>query len=143
MSTTTMTRAEREEFLAGLHVGVLSVARAGRAPLTVPIWYAYTPGEDVWVWTEHGTVKEKLIREAGQFSLVAQQEELPYKYVGVEGPATFVECPSLADVRPMVERYLPADAVDPYLEQMFDDRALIIRMQPQHWLSGDYAKAGF
>jgi nitroimidazol reductase NimA-like FMN-containing flavoprotein (pyridoxamine 5'-phosphate oxidase superfamily) len=39
--STTMTPAEREAFLAGLHVGVISLVDAGRGPLTVPIWYAY------------------------------------------------------------------------------------------------------
>ena len=35
-----MGRAESEEFLAGLHVGVLGVALPdGRGPLTVPVWY--------------------------------------------------------------------------------------------------------
>ena len=44
----TMSRAEREEFLAGLHVGVLSVASPdGRGPLTVPVWYTYQPGGTV------------------------------------------------------------------------------------------------
>jgi nitroimidazol reductase NimA-like FMN-containing flavoprotein (pyridoxamine 5'-phosphate oxidase superfamily) len=42
----TMSRSQREEFLAGAHVGVLSVAdiEPGRGPITVPIWYAYSPG---------------------------------------------------------------------------------------------------
>ena len=39
-----MTAAEREAFLADLHVGVLSIAREGRAPLSAPIWYDYEPG---------------------------------------------------------------------------------------------------
>jgi len=35
----TMSVAEREEFLAGVHVGVLSVAEGeGRAPLAAPVW---------------------------------------------------------------------------------------------------------
>jgi hypothetical protein len=38
-----MTRAEREAYLADLHVGVISIERAGSAPLTVPIWYDYDP----------------------------------------------------------------------------------------------------
>ena len=40
-----MTRQEREAFLAEVHVGILSVADEGRGPLTVPIWYAYDPGD--------------------------------------------------------------------------------------------------
>jgi nitroimidazol reductase NimA-like FMN-containing flavoprotein (pyridoxamine 5'-phosphate oxidase superfamily) len=40
-----MSAAEREEFLAGVHVGVLSAAigTAGRT-LAVPVWYGYQPG---------------------------------------------------------------------------------------------------
>ena len=38
----TMSRDERERFLAGVHVGVLSVASPdGGGPLAVPVWYAY------------------------------------------------------------------------------------------------------
>lgn len=43
---------EREEFLAEPHVASLSVAvDQGRGPLTVPIWYRYTPGGEAWVLT--------------------------------------------------------------------------------------------
>ena len=40
-----MSAAEREEFLAGVHVGVLSAAagQEGRT-LAVPVWYRYQPG---------------------------------------------------------------------------------------------------
>ena len=36
---------EREEFLAGVHIGVLSAAAgtAGRT-LAIPVWYSYQPG---------------------------------------------------------------------------------------------------
>jgi len=41
-----MSAAEREEFLAGVHVGVLSAAvGAARRTLAVPVWYSYpSPG---------------------------------------------------------------------------------------------------
>lgn len=42
----------RQEFLAEPHVAALAVdAGAGRAPLTVPIWYQYAPGGDLWILT--------------------------------------------------------------------------------------------
>ena len=44
-----MTKAEREEFLAGLHVGIISIAEPGRGPLAVPIWYGYEPGGELWI----------------------------------------------------------------------------------------------
>ena len=45
MSGISLSRKEREEFLAETHVGVFSVAEdGGRAPLSIPVWYRYEPG---------------------------------------------------------------------------------------------------
>ena len=45
MGELSMSRKEREEFLAETHVGILSVTEeGGRAPLSIPIWYRYEPG---------------------------------------------------------------------------------------------------
>jgi nitroimidazol reductase NimA-like FMN-containing flavoprotein (pyridoxamine 5'-phosphate oxidase superfamily) len=52
-----MTRTEREEFLADVHVGVLSVEDPGRGPLTVPVWYADAPGATVDVITGTDSAK--------------------------------------------------------------------------------------
>ena len=41
----TMTVAEREAFLADVHVGVLAVDEPGRGPHALPIWYLYEDGE--------------------------------------------------------------------------------------------------
>jgi nitroimidazol reductase NimA-like FMN-containing flavoprotein (pyridoxamine 5'-phosphate oxidase superfamily) len=67
--TLTMTTAEREEFLAGLHVAVLGVDEPGRGPLIIPVWYSYAPGETVNVVTGGQSVKAQLLRAAGRFSL--------------------------------------------------------------------------
>jgi general stress protein 26 len=84
--TLTMSATEREAFLAGLHVGVLSVAdEAGRAPLAIPVWYLYEPGGDIAFITGRDSPKMDLVRKASRVSLVAQDEELPYRYVSVEG----------------------------------------------------------
>ncbi|OQZ92036.1 pyridoxamine 5-phosphate oxidase, partial [Mycobacterium alsense] len=77
---------ESQEFLAGKHVAVLSVAAAdGRPPASVPIWYDYTPGGNIRIMTGPSSRKARLIERAGAVTLVVQQEELPYKYVVVEG----------------------------------------------------------
>ena len=51
----TMSRQEREQFLVGVHVGVLSVASVdGGGPLSVPVWYAYQPGGTVnWLAVDY------------------------------------------------------------------------------------------
>ena len=77
----TMTRREREAFLAGVHVGIISIAEEGRGPLTVPIWYAYTPGGELRLITGRHSRKGRLLAQAGRFSLCAQTEAPPYRYV--------------------------------------------------------------
>src|SRR5262249_57477642 len=79
--------AEREEFLAGVHVGVLSAA-AGAAgqTLAVPVWYSYQPGGLLTVLTGRRSRKAAAIRAAGRFSVCAQDASPPYRYVSVEAP---------------------------------------------------------
>ena len=91
MADQKMTETERQEFLAGLHVGVLGIERADGPPLLLPVWYSYEPGGDVEVLTSASSLKGRLAVAAGRASLCAQQEELPYKYVSVEGAVTIDE----------------------------------------------------
>ncbi len=139
-----MTKAEREAFLADLHVGVISIAEKDRGPLTAPIWYGYEPGGELWILTDPNSLKGLLLREAGRFSLVAQTETPPYKYVSVEGPITSIEKPDLErDERPMAHRYLGPELGDGYLEATRADGDvdnILVKMRPQRWLTTDYSK---
>ena len=135
----TMSRAEREEFLAGLHVGVLGVASPdGRGPLTVPVWYTYQPGGTVNLSTGRGTRKALAIAAAGRFSLCAQQERLPYKYVTVEGPVV-VEAATEAERLELARRYLGPEGGDAYIAANPTDGQVMIKMTPEHWLTRDYS----
>src|SRR4051812_22722558 len=117
MSQLTMTVEEREAFLADVHVGVLSVARDGEAPLTVPVWYSYEAGGVVSVITARTSRKAQAIDRAGAFSLCAQTETAPYKYVTVEGPVTTTDAPVSTDERrAMAHRYLGPELGDMYVE---------------------------
>ena len=63
-----MTKDEREKFLAALHVGVISMEDPGRGPLTVPIWYMYEPGGELWVITDRDSRKGKLLKAGTRIS---------------------------------------------------------------------------
>jgi nitroimidazol reductase NimA-like FMN-containing flavoprotein (pyridoxamine 5'-phosphate oxidase superfamily) len=137
-----MTKEERETFLAGLHVGVLAVTQEGRAPLTVPIWYRYTPGGEVTIITGRTSHKVALIADAGRFSLCAQDEAPPYRYVTVEGAVVAIETADRErDTRPMRQRYLgvPAEPASRD-ESTTDENNVVIRMRPERWLAVDYGK---
>ena len=140
-----MTREEREAFLAGVHVGVISIARPDRAPLTVPVWYSYMPGGEVYVITGSTTRKAQALREAGRFSLCAQSEAYPYSYVTVEGTVSAMEAVDLErDLRPLARRYLGVEGGDQYVVDSggivtgWSD--IVVRMRPRYWSAFDFAK---
>jgi PPOX class probable F420-dependent enzyme len=137
----TMTSEEREQFLAEVHVGVLSVASEhGVGTLAVPVWYSYRPGGPVSVITGGSTRKAAAIRATGRFSLCAQDERPPYKYVTVEGPAT-VEEASHDERLALARRYLGREGGDAYVSAIPTGGQIVFRMTPERWLTADYSKA--
>jgi PPOX class probable F420-dependent enzyme len=114
-----MTKAEREAFLAGVHIGVLAV-NDDAAPVLTPIWYSYEPGGDVMMETQAGSPKAKALRASGRASLCAQTETAPYQYVVVEGPVTIVDGVDPAKRRALAHRYLGAELGDMYYDATVD-----------------------
>ena len=140
-----MSQAEREAFLAGVHVGVIAIPEPGRGPLAAPIWYGYEPGGELWVVTERGSRKGRLLREGVRVSLCAQSETPPYRYVSVEGPITSIGASQLErDERPLAHRYLGHELGERYLAATGGAEArgnnVVVRMRPERWLSTDYSK---
>jgi PPOX class probable F420-dependent enzyme len=143
--STRMSKEEREAFLADVHVGVLSIAREGLAPLTVPVWYSYTPGGEVHMVTGGNTRKAQAIRKSGKGSLCVQDENPPYRYVSVSGVVTASDAADVErDLRPLARRYLGLQGGDQWVEQnegsSTDEEDILIRLRPQSWLSADFGK---
>ena len=138
---TSMTQQERQDFLADLHVGVLSLNDDSRGPLTAPIWYDYDPGGELWFLTGPDSRKGKLLEVGVHLSLVAQSEDPPYKYVSVEGPVTSIDEANKDDLLAMAIRYLGSKAGKQYTENSETGGGVIVRVKPERWLSVDYAKA--
>lgn len=146
MTSTTMTRSEREAFLADVHVGVISLPQPGRGPLTVPIWYAYAPGGEVVVVTDRGSRKGRLLSPGTHVSLCVQTETAPYQYVSVEGPIVSIEPSDVErDTRPLAHRYLGPELGDAYVAATSGAAdaggSVVVRIRPERWLSVDYRKA--
>jgi PPOX class probable F420-dependent enzyme len=141
MGQLTMSKAEREEFLAATHVGVLSVARApGEPPLVAPVWYEYEPGGEVVLVTGRDAEKTDLTRAHGEASLCAQTEELPYRYVTVSGNAVVDDSADRELRRRLAHRYLGPELGDVYLEATDGDDAVTVRIRPERWRTTDYSK---
>ena len=133
----TMDEATRQEFLAGVHVGVMGIADGERGPLTVPVWYGYEPGGVVTVLTGPESRKAKLLEATGRFSLCAQQEELPYKYVMAEGPVVETRAATHDETLEMAVRYLGEELGKGYADNSTGE-SIIVSMRPERWYSVDY-----
>jgi nitroimidazol reductase NimA-like FMN-containing flavoprotein (pyridoxamine 5'-phosphate oxidase superfamily) len=140
-----MTRAEREAFLADVHVGVINIPEPGRGGLTVPIWYDYAPGGPLWFVTDAESRKARLLEAAGCLSLCVQSEEAPYRYVSVEGTVRSIEPADVErDTRPLAHRYLGREAGDRYIAATHGEggsnSSIVVRVDLRRWLSVDYRK---
>ena len=130
----------RQEFLADLHVGVLSVAADDRPPASVPIWYDYVPGGDIRINTGAGSRKTKLIEQAGAVTLVVQREELPYQYVVVEGTVVDTTRPTPLEVREEIAiRYLGEEAGRGFVKSMEGQESVLFTIRPDRWITADFS----
>lgn len=147
MGAISMSRAEREAFLADTHVGVFSVAEeGGRGPLSVPVWYRYEPGGSACFVTPGDSRKIALLaRTGGRATLSVQTESLPYKYVTIEGPVTVSrEFDQVREVDEVAYRYLGPEIGKKYLDfaaTMAPDNVLV-SLKPERWATGDFSKVG-
>ena len=143
-----LSEQEREEFLGGVHVGVLSVARDGSAPpLASPLWYAYQPGGNLSFFT--GTEgrrahKAALVRRAGVVTLTVQQETYPYRYVSVGGTVVGDDAPpSEEQMLAICRRYLPEEEAQGYARAELsrpDSQLVVFTVRPDRWVSADYSE---
>jgi PPOX class probable F420-dependent enzyme len=120
----------------------LGIERVDGPPLVLPVWYSYEPGGEVVVLTTGSSLKGRLVTAAGRASLCAQQEELPYKYVSVEGPVEIdpLGADAHAAVVPMAIRYLGDEMGRAYASESSVPDEIRIRLRPDRWYSVDYGK---
>lgn len=135
-----MTKDEREQFLSNMHVGIVSIAQEAKGPLTVPIWYDYTPGGDVWMITNARSLKGRCLAKTDRISLCAQTETAPYRYVSIEGP--FTTRPTRAEeLLHMAIRYLGEEQGRRYAAASDSgDDSIVVSITPARWLTVDYSK---
>jgi PPOX class probable F420-dependent enzyme len=131
---------EREQFLAGKHVAVLSVgADGGRPPVSVPIWYDYQPGGNIVINTGATGRKARLVEKAGVVTVVVQNEDEPYQYVIVEGTVVDTQVPSPKDARAAIAvRYLGEEKGNAFAEQYDGSNSALLSIRPDRWSSRDF-----
>lgn len=131
--------AERDAFLAGVHVAILAVDEPGRGPLALPVCYRYADGV-VEMGMDGGSRKAELLRAAGRATVTVQDETPPYRYVSVEGPVEVVS--EERDVLGVASRYLGPELGAWYAEQNpSTPSTVVVRLTPEHWRTQDFSAA--
>jgi hypothetical protein len=140
-----MPEKERQAFLAGIHVGIFSLAQDSQAPLSLPAWYAYNPGEDLRILLPPKDPRTPFLRGLPRTSLVVQDEMPPYRYVSVEGPVVaLVPADRDQDYWPLILRYLPEMWAQGYLRYTWPENRdlsqsmLLAHVRPEVWRAVNY-----
>jgi hypothetical protein len=132
---------ERERFLAGVHVGIVTYGTSTpAAPLASPVWYTYEPGGDVVFVTAAGSLKALHLAALETATFLVQDEEPPQRFVGVSGPVSVTAGASSAVRRTIARRYLPDDAVEGFLAMTPADAVATVSLTPTSWWSTDFGK---
>jgi uncharacterized protein len=142
-----LTTQEREAFLADPRVAVLSLPSDNdRPPLAFPIWYGYRPGGEITYYThrtEPKSRKLRLLHEGSVVSVCVQREEIPYKYVTVEGTVVAEdEAPSVEQMLAIVRRYLREEDAQTYLKNERESgiNLVLFTIRPDRWAGFDFGE---
>ena len=144
-------RGQRQAFLAGQHVAVMSVVQEhGRPPYAVPVFYHYEPGGEITFFTtSRGTPSRKiqLIEAARAVTMCVQDETMPYRTVSAECEVVGITTdPEPGPLLAIVGRYMPdGDAVD-FVESMRgqpETEVTLFSLTPQRWYSFGISAAEF
>lgn len=132
-----LSAAERSAFLYESRVAVLSIEATTRAPLLVPIWYAWD-GQTVGLWMAGDSRKLRLLQRSRRCSLCVQETTRPYRYVSLEGDVlSWGAIDWTQELIPLVDRYLTPEDRARYLDAMGGPAGVAgdvyVRIAPVRW----------
>jgi nitroimidazol reductase NimA-like FMN-containing flavoprotein (pyridoxamine 5'-phosphate oxidase superfamily) len=136
-----MRPAERERFLADVHVGIVAHGTSTPgAPLASPVWYTYEPGGDIVFVTSSGSLKASHLAALKTATFLVQDEDPPQRFVGVSGPVRVAEGASSAVRRTIARRHLSEHDVEGFLAMTPADALVTVSLTPTAWWSTDFGK---
>ncbi|WP_405060238.1 pyridoxamine 5-phosphate oxidase [Kribbella sp. NBC_01505] len=139
-----MSPTGREAFLAASHVAIVSITQPdGRPPMASPVFYHYETGGDLTFFTNtlgRKTRKADLLADAGALTVTVQTEDMPYKYVTVEGAIVSANPAAPDDMEKIAQRYMPAEYAQGFVQNEFahpESAPVLYTVRPTRWFSSD------
>lgn len=121
-------------------VAVLSIGRdaAERAPLSVPLWYAFEAPDRLWLLTGEDSAKHRALSEGARVSLCVQRTTPTIRYVTAEARVDAVRSETPEEMRVLASRYLEGEALEGYMAMVPSLGAHVrVDLTVEHWLSAD------
>ena len=110
----------------------------------MPVWYRVDDDGDVLIVTPAESRKARLCEVGTRVSLTAQDEDMPPKYVSIEGPVVAIDDGTIEQATIMAARYLGDEIGAAYVDMTRNapdaPAEVLLRIRPERWFSGDFAK---
>ncbi len=121
-----MTSEEMHTLLTQANNAIIGVNRAEGGPQLTPVWYAWD-GESFIFTTTKDRAKYLNLQRDPAISLIVDDLAL-HKYVVAYGRAEIIEQNVGELVRPIIQKYVPADQIEQWVKRVGDDptRVLVI-----------------
>jgi hypothetical protein len=129
-----MSPAERSHFLTHpVRTGKLATVNDDGSPHLAPIWFALD-GDDLVFNTGLHSVKCKNIQRTGRAAICVDDDQPPFSYVTVSGPATLSEEPSevLRWATTIGGRYMGTDKAEALGKRNSGAGHGVVRIRPEH-----------
>jgi len=128
-----MDEAEVRSFLRHpVRTATVATTRKDGRPHAAPVWYDVDDDGTIVFNTGATTVKGHAIRRTGEVALVVQDDQPPFSFVMIEGPAAWSD--DLDDVRVWAARiggrYMGADRAEEYGARNGVPGELVVRVTP-------------
>lgn len=129
-----LTKERIHELLQGAHQAVLSVGRAEKGPVAIPMSY-YFDGERFFMVTSPTSLHGRLMAKTGRATLTIQYERVDVSsvhqwYVMAEGRVAFTEADPAPHVRAILAKDRGPDNVDAWRASSPDNDARVAELVP-------------
>lgn len=126
---------EIEIYLAGSHQAVLSLSRAKRGPVAIPMSFLFEDSR-FWIITSPDSDHGRLMRSAGRATLTVHEEDnqprtITQWYVTAEGPIQFVDTDPAALLRSILEKDRGTEFVDEWFTQSIQSVLPVAVLAPE------------
>jgi PPOX class probable F420-dependent enzyme len=125
-----MTSEEMQALLSAPNNAIVGVNRAEGGPQLTPVWYVWD-GTSFYFTTTKDRAKYPNLKREPSISLIVD-DLATHKYVTAYGRAEIIEQNVGERARPIVEKYVPADKVDQWVQMINNDpKRVLVVLRPE------------